>query len=143
MSEEIAVVTRSENGKVWIKSLQISACGGCVQQDACATATLAKWLPSREFPVDAGFDLKVGDKVRVCINDSSLLLGSVLLYLLPLLLMLAGAGIADRLLPQATADDWLPEIALSVLLLAFALIHRLQTRLLHLFLLRTRVTGKV
>lgn len=142
MSEEFAVVTRSENGKIWIKSLQNGACGGCVQQEACATATLVKWLPPREFPVDAGFDLNVGDTICVSINDSSLLLGSVLLYLLPLLLMLAGAGIADRLLP-ATVDNWLPEIALSLLLLAFALIHRLQTRLLHLFVLRTRITGKV
>jgi len=143
MSEEIAVVTRSENGKVWIKSLQNSACGGCAQQASCATATLAKWLPPREFPVDAGVDLNVGDKVCVSIDASALLLGSVLLYLSPLLLMLAGVGLADRLLPQAMADDWLPEIALSVLLLAFALIHRLQTRLLPLFVLRTRITGKV
>jgi len=143
MSEEIAVVTRSENGKVWIKSLQNGACGGCMQQASCGTAALAKLLPSREYPVDAGFDLNVGDKVCVSIDDSALLLGSVLLYLSPLLLMLAGVGLADRLLPPAMANNWLPEIALSVLLLAFALIHRIQTRLLPLFVLRTRITGKV
>jgi len=138
MSEETAIVTRRENGKVWIKSLQNSACGGCVQQASCGTAALAKLLPSREYSLDGGVDLNVGDKVCVDIDASTLLLGSAQLYLLPLLLMLAGVGLADRLLLPATANDWLPEIALSALLLAFALIHRLQTRLLHLFVLRTR-----
>lgn len=142
MIEETAVVTRLEDSKVWIKSLQ-AACGGCAQQAACSTATLAKWLPAREFPVNADFELNVGDKVCVSIDASALLLASVLLYLSPLLLMLAGVGLAASLLPTAMADDWLPEIALSVLLFAFTLVHRLQTRLPSLFVPRIRITRKV
>jgi positive regulator of sigma E activity len=70
--------------------------------------------------------LQIGDQVRVTIDDKYLLLGSVLLYMLPLLIMFAGIGLANTLLPAATSEDWLPEIALTGLLLAFRMLNRLQ-----------------
>jgi sigma-E factor negative regulatory protein RseC len=130
MIEEIATVTRSGNGRVWIRSRQNGACGGCMQQASCGTAALAKLLPNRELEVDSPLGLQVGDQVRVTIDDAQLLSGSALLYLLPLLLMLAGIGLANALLPAATAEDWMPEIALTGLLLAFRAMHHLQKRLL-------------
>jgi sigma-E factor negative regulatory protein RseC len=130
MIEAIAVVTRTGNGRIWIKSRQNSACGGCMQQASCGTAVIGKQLPNRELEVDCPLDLHVGDQVRVAIDDVQLLSGSVLLYLLPLLIMLAGVGLANALLPAATAAAWMPEIALSGLLLAFRMIHHLQKRLL-------------
>ena len=130
MIEESAIVTRVERDQVWIKSLQNGACGGCVQQSSCGTAMLSKWLPKREFAVDCDSRLQVGDKVRIAIDDSHLLLSSLVLYLLPLLLMLLGIGVAEFLLPRPILDNWLPEIALITLLLAFWLIHHFQNFLL-------------
>lgn len=89
---------------------------------------MAHWLPKREFAVECAMNLRVGDPVRVAIDDSHVLLGSALLYLLPLLAMLTGVGWAKALLPRA-AEAWLPEIALTGLLLAFWVIHHLQKRL--------------
>jgi sigma-E factor negative regulatory protein RseC len=89
---------------------------------------MAQWLPKREFAVECAMNLRAGDPVRVAIDDSHVLLGSVLLYLLPLLAMLAGVGSAKALLPAATAEAWLPEIALAGLLLAFWGIHHGQKR---------------
>lgn len=126
MIEEQAIVTRVEHGQVWIKSLQSGGCGGCAQQTSCGTATLAKLLPKREFAVDCDLDLQEGDRVSVAIDNSQLLFSSLLLYLLPLLVMLAGVGLANALLPAAVAEAWLPEIALLILLLAFWLIRRFQ-----------------
>lgn len=130
MIEEIAVVTRTGNGRIRIKSRQNSACGGCMQKESCGTAVLGKQLPNRELEVDCLLDLQVGDQVRVAIDDARLLSGSALLYLLPLLIMLAGVGLANAYLPAEAADSWMPEIALSGLLLAFRAIHHLQKRLL-------------
>jgi sigma-E factor negative regulatory protein RseC len=130
MIEEIAIVTRSGNGRVWVRSRQNGACCGCVQQASCGIAAFARLLPNRELEVDNPLDLQAGDQVRVAIDDAYLLSGSVLLYLLPLLLMLAGIGLANALLPAATAEAWMPEIALAGLLLAFRAIHYLQKRLL-------------
>lgn len=142
MIEEKAIVTRIESGQAWIKGLQSGACGGCAQQAACGTATLTKILPKREFAVECDLKLNAGDQVVVAIDDAHLLLSSMLLYLLPLGLMFIGVGVANYLLPTALAEIWLPEIAIVSLLLAFALIHKLQTPLLVHFCSQAQIISK-
>ncbi|MGZ5051842.1 MAG: SoxR reducing system RseC family protein [Methylobacter sp.] len=124
MIEEFAVVTRVASGQVWIAGRQNSACGGCMQQAECGTATLAKLLPKREFAVACELPLQTGDQVRVAIDDSSLLLVSLLVYGLPLAVMLLAVACVQFFLPSLV--DWLPEISLSGLLLAFGFIHYFQ-----------------
>jgi len=143
MIEEIATVTRIAGGQAWIKSQASSACGGCVKQSACATATLSKLLPQREFAVDCDLTLRVGDQVRVAIDDSHLILTSIILYLMPLLAMFGGIALAQVLLPVAVADQWLPEIALAVLLLTFWAIHLCQGILLLYFCFRPQIVGRL
>ena len=142
MIEEQALVTRIESNQVWIKSLQSSACGGCVQQTSCGTATLAKLLPKREFAVncDLNLDLNVGDCVRVQIDDSHLILSSLLLYLLPLIVTLTVVGFANTL---PILETWLPEISLATLLLTFWLIHHFHAPLLVRFSLKPLIVGKI
>lgn len=140
MIEEQAIVTRVESNQVWIKSLQSSACGGCVQQTSCGTATLAKLLPKREFAVDCDLNLSVGDGVRVQIDDSHLILSSLLLYLLPLIVTLSVVGFANTL---PILETWLPEISLATLLLTFWLIHRFHVPLLVKFSLKPLIVGKL
>jgi len=143
MLEETAIVTRIADGQVWIKSLQSGACGGCMQQSSCGTATLSKWLPKREFAVESDRVLQVGDQVRVGIDDSHVLLSSIVLYLLPIVVMLLGVGLANSLLPAAFTDAWLPEMALSLLLATFWGIHKLQNVLLLYFCFRPQIVGKL
>jgi sigma-E factor negative regulatory protein RseC len=140
MIEEQALVTRIEANQVWIKSLQSSACGGCVQQTSCGTATLAKLLPKREFALDCDLNLQVGDCVRVQIDDSHLILSSLLLYLLPLIVTLTMVGFANTL---PILETWLPEISLATLLLTFWLIHHFHAPLLVQFSLKPLITGKI
>lgn len=141
MIEEAAVVTRMENGQPWIKSLQSGACGGCKQQASCGTSSLAKLLPKREFAVDCDIELQVGDHVLVAVDDSHLLLSSLIVYMLPLLFMLATVGIASVVWPPLAA--WLPEIALLSLLLGFLIINRLQGLLLLHFCFRPQIVRKL
>lgn len=141
MIEETAFVTRIENGRVWIKASQSSACGTCLQQSSCGTATLSHWLPKREFAVDCDRALKVGDRVTVAIDDSHLLLGSLLIYGLPLLSALSAVGVANLILPVPWMEPWLPELGLSVLLSTFWLIHRWQTILFVRFRFRLQIVA--
>jgi sigma-E factor negative regulatory protein RseC len=140
MIEEQAIVTRIEANQVWIKSLQSSACGGCVQQTSCGTATFAKLLPKREFAVNCELNLQVGDCVRVQIDDSHLILSSLLLYLLPLIVTLTMVGFANTL---PVLETWLPEISLATLLLTFWLIHLFHTPLLVKFSLKPLIIGRL
>ncbi|QWF71280.1 SoxR reducing system RseC family protein [Methylomonas paludis] len=129
MIEQQAVVTQISTGQVWIKSLQSGACGGCMQQNTCSTATLAKLLPKREFAIDCDLGLQVGDEVMVAIDDTHLLATSIIIYLLPVVIMLLSVGLADAYLSD-TAAAGLPVIALIVLLLSFWLINRCQSLVL-------------
>lgn len=140
MIEEVAVVTRTAAGKVWIKSLQSGACGGCAHRSGCATQSIGQMLPKREFAIDCGLPLQPGDQVRVAIDDSALLKGSLLLYLLPLLLTLPPLLLLKQWLPQL--DAWLPELALGGLLLAFAVVHRLQAIWMRHSRLQPNILGK-
>ena len=142
MIEEQALVTRIAEGQVWIKSLQTNACGACLQKTACATSMMEKILPKREFAVDCDLKLQIGDKVVVAIDDSHLLSTSLLMYVLPLLAMLAAVGLANAALPAVLAEDWLPAIALVSLLLAFWLIHRFQVLFLLHFCFKPQVVRK-
>ncbi len=141
MIEEQAIVTQVANGQVFIKSLQSSACGGCSQQTGCSTATLAKILPKREFAVDCDLNLQVGDSVRVQIDDTHLILSSMLLYLLPLIVTLTIVCLANAFLPML--ESWLPEISLATLLFTFWLIHNFHAPLLVRFSLKPQIMGKI
>jgi sigma-E factor negative regulatory protein RseC len=130
MIEQIAIVSRIENGQVWLKSLQLSTCSGCGQQAGCASAALAKGLPQREFQIDSPIELKAGEQVRVTVDDAPLLFSTFLLYGLPLLTMLIGTISASTLLPTSIADKWLPLGAMLFLLLSYRFIYRFQTAIL-------------
>lgn len=140
MIEETATVVRIGNGQVWIKSQKGGACAGCMQQSSCGTATLSKLLPQREFALACVLSLQPGDQVRVAIDDSCLVWGSLLLYLLPILAMLLMVALVGQFLPALT--DWLPELALSTLLLVFWCIHRLQAAWLPNGRFRLLIVGK-
>lgn len=141
MIEQQAIVTRVKAGQVFIKSLQSSACGGCSQQAGCTSAAIANVLPKREFALDCDLNLQVGDTVCVQVDDSHLILTSLILYLFPLLVMLILVGLVNAFLPQL--ETWLPVVALFILLLTFALIHYLHAPLLVRFSLKPQIVGKI
>ncbi len=140
MIEEIALVTRIESSQVFIKSLQSSACGGCTQSAGCTSAAVATILPKREFALECDLDLNVGDCVRVQIDDSHLILSSLLLYLLPLIVMLSVVGFASTI---PLFETWLPAISLATLLFTFWLIHHFHAPLLVKVSLKPQIVGKI
>lgn len=129
--ETKAIVSRIEAGQVWIRSEKTSACGSCSQKMSCAIPSVEQMLARREFKVECAFPVKIGQTLKVCIDDSHLLSIAALLYLLPLLLMFGGVFLAEFILPSAASESWLPIIALSILLLTFRLIYRCQNSLLN------------
>ncbi len=92
MIKEQALVTRVTGNRVYIQSMQSSACQHCIQQDSCGTALYAKILPSREIALFSKLNLHAGDTVIVGIEENHLLRASLFVYLLPLLSMLLTVG---------------------------------------------------
>ena len=132
MIEELAVVVKIENHQVWVESRQNSACGGCQQKASCTTNALGSVLKKKLVPVDSDIQLKTGDEVMVAIDESLLLRASILLYLVPLIALFTGAGIADWLLADNAlyADIWIAVSALVSFLFSLWLINKAQNLLI-------------
>lgn len=131
MIEELAVVVKIENHQVWVESGQNSACGGCLQKASCSTNAIGSVIKKRSVPVDCDIQLKTGDRVMVAIDESLLLRASFLLYLVPLIALFTGAGLADWLLANnADADLWIAGSAVLSFVISLWLINKIQSLLL-------------
>jgi sigma-E factor negative regulatory protein RseC len=145
MIEELAVVVKIENYQVWVEGGQNSACGGCLQKASCTTNALGSVLKKKSVRVDSDIELKTGDQVMVAIDEAVLLQASLLLYLLPLIALFTGAGIADWLLEDNIryADLLIAASALSGFLLCLWLINKAQNLMILGYYARPIVVKKV
>lgn len=106
MIEESARVVGTEGAFVWVETQRQSTCGGCVANQACGTATLAKVLGTRRTRVRAlnHGGARIGDTVVIGLDERALLRGSLAVYAMPLLLLFAG-GIVGAVLSERWALD--------------------------------------
>ncbi|WP_198264676.1 SoxR reducing system RseC family protein [sulfur-oxidizing endosymbiont of Gigantopelta aegis] len=111
MIEEQAVVIKCEQQYVWVQTQRQSSCGHCSVKNGCGTQLLSKVLGNKTTYVRclnpdslATQKLKEGDRVLIGLQESALLNGSFLMYLLPLASMILFAGLA-----VFSAKSWWPE----------------------------------
>ncbi|PKM10996.1 MAG: Fis family transcriptional regulator [Gammaproteobacteria bacterium HGW-Gammaproteobacteria-3] len=145
MIEEVAVVSKIENNQVWVETATSQGCGGCRQKSACSTSVLDQWLHKRAVAVDCAIDLNPGDEVLIGIEEGTLIRASLLLYLLPLLAMMAGGALAQGLLPDGfgKADLMIAGAALASLGVSLWLINKLQQAFFFPYFSRPVVIKKV
>ena len=145
MIEELAIVVKIESHQVWVEGGQNSACGGCQQKASCTTNALGSVLKNKSVPVDSAIQLKTGDEVMVAIDESLLLRASLLLYLVPLIALFTGAGIADWVLADNIlyADLWIAGSALLGFIFSLWLINKAQSLLILNYYARPVVVRKI
>ncbi|MDE1460442.1 SoxR reducing system RseC family protein [Spartinivicinus poritis] len=95
MVEEHGIVTAiDKNGGAWVETQQQSVCGQCAANKGCGHKLLNKLPSSRKtasassIKVRSEHSLQVGDTVVIGIPENTLVKGSLLVYLLPLIFML-------------------------------------------------------
>ncbi len=103
MLEESALVVKIDQ-YIWVVGTENNACAGCAQKAGCSSTALASLLKKKPVPVDSSFALQVGDKVIVAVDETVLLRATLWLYIVPLMALLTGAGIADWLVTDVTPD---------------------------------------
>jgi sigma-E factor negative regulatory protein RseC len=128
MLEESAIVVKIDQGQTWVVGIQNNACAGCAQKTSCSSTALASVLKKKPIPVDNELSLQIGDTVIVAIDESELLRAAFSLYLLPLIALFIGAGIADSLVSNTTpyTDLWIAGSALASLALALFIMRKIQ-----------------
>lgn len=99
MIEEPGRVVAVESGAVWVETKRSSTCSGCSAKGGCGQG-LMDTLGVRErrglTRALTDLHLEVGDSVVIGISESVLLRGAILVYLFPLLALLAGALVASE-----------------------------------------------
>lgn len=100
MLEQTAQVIKSAADGVWVQAVEPSGCGTCAGQ-GCSSRRIAELFQRkpRHFLVDCDLSLSPGDRIVVGIADGSVLRAALRVYGLPLGLMLAGALLAQAILP--------------------------------------------
>lgn len=117
MIEETAMVVRIDGDYAWVKTERQSTCGQCSAQKGCGTSVMARWFDKKmlDMRVLNQIDARVGEQVMIGLKEDALVKSSLLMYILPLLSMLAFMLAGQWLLSQ-----WYPTFAEAMLLL-FAL----------------------
>jgi sigma-E factor negative regulatory protein RseC len=94
MIEEIATVIKTDAKGVWLQTKVSSSCQSCTASDSCTSGVVAKAMTRRDYQffLPNHSDLLPGQQVRIGISDGVLLKSALLVYLLPLLGFIGGAG---------------------------------------------------
>lgn len=118
MIEAIATVREVDGRQVLVEVQRRSACGGCDSAAGCGTSALGKWFGrgTSELRLHTTLPVRVGEAVVIGLEESALLRASLLLYLLPIVALIAGAAGGAALLGTG-GGDW-PAIAGGALGLA-------------------------
>lgn len=104
MIETPAQVTRVEGRDAWVASRAPSSCGACGGKGCGASVFGRFWHPDEpEYRVGNPIGARAGDTVVVGLPDGALLRAALASYALPLLLLLAGAGLGKLLLGELGA----------------------------------------
>jgi sigma-E factor negative regulatory protein RseC len=128
--EETVHVTTTEGELAWVESAQRkTSCGHCVARSSCGTSVLSKVLGRRAPTLVAHNPIgaKPGDRVVIGLHNAALVRGSVAVYLVPLLTMLAGALVGEALLAGA-GDGPVVLLGLTGLAIGFAWVRRFARR---------------
>ena len=106
MLETRAIVVKIEGQHALVQSNQGNGCDQC-NGKGCGTGKLSGLFCNkpRHFQVDNQINAGVGDEVIVSVAEGAVLRGIGLVYLLPLLLLVIGAGIGSALTTQLAQRD--------------------------------------
>ena len=108
MIEESVKVLDIQADYLWVEGIQRSACQSCTAQQGCGQSLLARFTahPVRlQVSLDGreASSFYVGQNVTIGIADHVVVRGSLLIYLLPLLLLLLGIWLGDTLFANEPA----------------------------------------
>lgn len=99
MATEQGVVIRTFNNIAVVKTMRSEACEACSAKDACAEK-------GNDMEIEAvnRIGAKTGDGVVIQIQTRPFLKVTFLLYLFPIICMIAGAVLGEKLAPQLGYD---------------------------------------
>ena len=102
MIKESGRVVAIESDCLWVETIRQSTCGSCSAQKGCGHGILNQVASGRRTHLRVllrdlpASDFAIDDEVNISIPEQVLVMGALLVYLLPLLTMLAAATLVSQ-----------------------------------------------
>ena len=128
MLKENGIITRADETTAWVKTTRSGACGSCATKKSCHTANSIR---EHTFTVQNTLNVKKGDYVVIGLQTRPMIFLSFLTYVLPVLLLIAGAIIGNSIAPifQFNSSAASMVVGFSFFALAFYIIRKLHPSL--------------
>lgn len=102
MISEKGRVIAIDNDALWVETIQQTTCGSCVARKGCGQSLLSKIGVNNSFlrvllGEKSPSEFSIGDEVNIGIPDDIVVKSSLLAYLLPILLLVLFAGVAQQI----------------------------------------------
>lgn len=96
MIEARVRVVSAAKGLAWVAASEQSGCAACQSQTSCGISGLGKYLSRRRPALSISqADAQTGDEMLLCVEESELLRAGLFTYLVPPLLAVLAAALAD------------------------------------------------
>jgi sigma-E factor negative regulatory protein RseC len=119
MATEEGIVIKLGDKTAWVRTTRSSACNHCASKDSCKAGEQGKDM---EVEVTNPVGAKIGDRIVLSFETSSLLSAAFLLYVFPVLCMLAGAALGHWLSPRYQINPSIGSAATGFLCLVMAFV---------------------
>ena len=94
MATEQGVVLRTDAESAWVKTMRSSACEGCTAKSSCHSMDGSQQMEVKALnPAGA----REGDRIVLSFETSSLLKATFLIYVFPIIFLIAGAAFGQIL----------------------------------------------
>lgn len=105
MIETSARVIFAENGTAQVEPVTASSCNSCQTRSSCGVSGLGKYFSNnrKAIAVQCATDIRAGDELQLTMSEGDLVKAGLLVYLLPSVLSLVGAGVASS---SGLSDGW-------------------------------------
>ncbi|MEZ8742521.1 SoxR reducing system RseC family protein [Photobacterium swingsii] len=115
MMRSLATVIAVDSSGITVSCQQQTSCGHCASRDSCGTGIVSKAIPGRahQINIETQEQVAVGDVVEIGLAEQSMLSSALLVYLLPLLFLIAGTIVGQWVFVDLAAGSELGVIALA------------------------------
>ena len=119
MTTEEGIVIRTDADTAWIKTTRTGGCNDCSARGSCHTLGGGKEMEVSALNTAGAH---IGDRVLIGFDTGSLLKVQFLLYILPILALMAGAAVGNGIAPYLSLNSTALSIVIGFASLALSLL---------------------
>ncbi len=112
MATEQGIIIKTTGPHAWVRTERSNSCKGCSSRESCNSVGTGNEMEVEAIN-EAG--AKAGDRVLISLETASLVKVLFVIYIVPILAMLAGALIGQKAAPLFSMDESLAAVICSFL----------------------------